>query len=247
MKKIFTIVILALFGLYACEKPKSKAKTETPTADTVFKASMAGTVTQYNQYSTNYTVGLNTAIVNISGINASTVTNASGNYTINDVPAGTYTVTFNKFGCGEWQTQRVIFSGKSTQFVSGFAVEKPTYLFTGAIISDSLLFGVHKIYAKVSMVPVSEISGVLIISGGSPNLDITNLSSFSKLYTGSIPANASSYSFYQGVGVSGTTYYRIYPYPSVSSARSYYDYASGQQIYTAYGDSGPATYSIAVP
>jgi hypothetical protein len=247
MKKTI-LVIFCLTALAACKKEKVEGP-EGPagTNGTGIPGTITGKVTQYDQSGATYTTGLNTTTVEIQGSNYTTTTDVNGNYTLTNVMPGTYNISYIKIGCGFWQQQQITFAGNGTYYSNGSVLEKATYTFNNATIKDSLVFSNHKIYFTVNLASSINTKGGLVISGTNSNPDITDPTSYKNVNSFSIPPNTSTFQFLLGTAFTGTTYYKIYPYPNAPFASSYYDLPLNKPIYTAYGTPLPTTYSITIP
>ncbi len=247
MKKVIPIVSLT-FLLLACKKEKSPIPPVSPDTHSGVNGNITGKVTQYDQFGIQNTGNLNTVTVTIDGTAYITTTDAGGNYTLANVAPGTYNISFNRTGAALWQKQQVSFAGNGTYYLNGYSTEKPTYSFSG-IIKDSTVIpaGSHKIFAILQMTPLTSDGGILVLRSKSPNVDITDPSSYLNVYQNTIPANVSSCKLWIDYGYQGTYYYKAYPYPNIYDGSFYDDVPSGKRIYSNYGNALAGTFSVTIP
>jgi hypothetical protein len=241
MKKLVAFAIVCAL-LNSCRKKDPTPAAETPDPN----GTISGKVTVIDQYGIAQTSGLNTVTVTIEGKNYSAITDADGNYTMSDVAPGTYNISFRRAGAGLWQKQQVSFAGNGVFTQNGYSVEKPTYTFTGRIF-DSVIttpFPTERIYVHLNMTPMHSAHGVLIIRGNSPNLDIADPTSYTNVYQNSIPIDTATALIFFDYPVTGTHYYKAYPFPDIYNGPFYDDVPLDKRRYTAYGTQVPGTFTV---
>lgn len=93
---ILTLFAIALIGITSCKKDE----TPTPTAT---KADITGSVNLYDEGTSEIdNSGMNVSVDGTSPL-ISTITDADGNFTLVDVPFGTYTLVYEKSGYGTFK------------------------------------------------------------------------------------------------------------------------------------------------
>ena len=95
----FTLVILTAFVVFSCSSSDDSSDNNPPAQTT---ADIIGSVNLYDE-GTNLVNGGGMTVRLIDPSAGSTVTDNSGNFTLSDIPAGTYTLSFEKTGYGTFQ------------------------------------------------------------------------------------------------------------------------------------------------
>jgi hypothetical protein len=242
MKKII-LSICCVAALVACKKTAGPEGPQGPAgpSGTASTGTITGKVSQYDEYGLQYTNNLNTTTVSIEGKDNSTVTDAQGNYTLSNVSPGIVNISYVKTGAGLSKTTQVSFPGNGTLFLNNSVGDKPTFVFTGGSIKDSIFASKPSIKVDLTFAPNSKAREGVIIFGKTVDLDISDPSSYSLVYSIQLQANSSFFSsFFQITGTNfnsfenGSTFYaKIYPKGVYESG--YQDYISNKKVITNYG------------
>lgn len=249
MKQLLTYTLLiALF--ISCKKEKTPEPEEPATP----VRNLSGKVYQYDAFGVLYTQSLNTTTVSVEGQSFSTVTDASGNFTIPGVPSNTYTLVFQKPGCGTIELQDVHFSVSDSTTYRAEIADLPTFTLTNAYAKDSTWFNSNfrGIFYSAGAVPFNQKASIVAIVGKSPYLDLSNPRSYLNYPVTSLADSVDfnrflSYSLLKDTYTfrkDSTLYVKIYPVATKGS--SYLDNKSGTLIYTAYGSPYPSVFSLIV-
>lgn len=91
----FNFGLILLIGLTSCSKD------ENPTPDSITKANIIGSVNLYDEGVTE--IDNSNMTVSIDGNPFSALTDAGGDFTLNNVPFGTYTLIYEKSGFGTFK------------------------------------------------------------------------------------------------------------------------------------------------
>lgn len=237
MKNLIILPALVSFLLIASCKKKETA-TETPVAT----GTIAGKTSQYDQYGNLLSTGLNNVTIFLDNDNVTAVTDNSGNYSLEGVKPGIYTISFSKPGGGLFQIQQVNFPGNGTLYKDGIVIETPTFNFTSvtSVLVDSSVsqyYPAKWIKTVFNLSPVSKAVQAAVLLGSSGNLDINKAGSYFRPFIVSVPANTSSYSAMINISsysnLTGDLYVKIYPYSGYTM--SYHDYSTGNNINQGYG------------
>lgn len=249
MKKLL-IVALCIGVLTQCKKEEAEPEPQPAlTTYTPPTGSITGKANQYDPSGASYTTNLNTATVSLLNTNISTVSDAAGNYTLNGVPSGMYTICIKRPGSRTCQFQQVSFPGSGVMFKDIHIADSATAIFSSATVKDTLQFSQHKMAVKINLIPSSTGAGALVIYSKTGIPDINNYSSFGTNYNYmSISANSSSaQSNIMVSGGAGTYNVRIYPYSnSPSYGEKYYDYPTAKYVFIGQGTPLPTTYTVTI-
>jgi hypothetical protein len=255
MKKlIFLFAFILIFG--TCKKkpepePEPLAPVPVPTSGPI-----SGKVKYYDQYGATYTTGLNNTTVSIDGQNTQAITNESGRYTLNDVPAGTYTLTFTKPGCGLIKMQGIVYKIGDTISYNAAVADKPAFAITNAYVKDTSWFStaIPGIYYKAYSNSTDAKATAVAIIGRSKDLNIADPTSYEN-FAPAVEISKStdynrfiSYTFLRDTydyWTGQTIYVKIYPVSAI--AASYIDGKLSKPVYTAFGAAFPTTFTLAMP
>lgn len=245
MKKIFIYCFLVVL-FFSCKK----SKTTENTANSTPTGSITGKVTQLDQYGIVSSNSLNNVTVSLIGTNISTISDASGNYTLSNVPAGMYTLKTEKPGCRPYQIQQINFPGNGTMYKDTYTFDIPTFSFNSAYIKDSMQFSIRKLFININLNPINKEVGYFIIASKTGVPDINDASTFTTPFIPmSILPNTSNYNyFYPPITESGTYYLKVYPYVlnKGSNYPQYFDYNSNKYVYVGQGNPIPQTYTLVI-
>lgn len=197
------------------------------------------------------TTGLNTTTVSIENSSFSALTNATGNYSLTGLPAGVYDLVFSKPGCGISKLQQIICPGAGTLYQGGYLTDKPSYTFNSGVVKDTVMSSMNLIKIKIYYAADPKNRGAITIIGDNANLDLGNPATYKQSVAFSLAANSTSSQINTSYGTelinnypSGTTLYaKVYPY----SNGNYYDFISGDNVYTGYGTPLPTTFTLTIP
>lgn len=247
MKKL-AIILLCIGVLIQCKK-KEDAQPEPEPPST---GSIKGKVTQFDQFGSTYSVGLNSLTVSVVGTNYSTVTDASGNYRLDYIPAGIYTLAFDKSGCRQYQVQQVNFPGDGEMYKNISISDYSTITFNSASIKDTIYMSTKRLKITINLNPISKEIGYAVIFSQIGTPDIFDAATFSNIIVsfpfGVLPNQSSHTTYYPSSLSAGTYYAKIYPYVKNSSidVTRYYDYASSKYIYIGHGTPIPTVYTVTI-
>lgn len=247
MKKLaITFLIIGIF--FQCKKKDEPQPEPVGQTSGITNSTIVGKVSQYDQFGLIKTSGLNTTTISINTSSSSTVTDALGNYTINNVPEGSYTLTSKSPSCRAVSNYSVVLSKNSVKALDISMCDTATYTFTSCLVRDSLIAAIntHYTYMKIGLTPLTGKAGVLVLFGSNQNVNIKDPNSYFDLITFQIPANVSTYDKYLANALpSGTTYLKIYPLPYNSlPIGQYYMVDSNKYMFLSNGDAIPGVYTV---
>lgn len=247
MKKL--LLFCAIFGLItACKKEDPEP--EKP----VITGTLKGRVIRYDQFGAAYTDNPGVT-VNISGKGLSTVTDQQGNYAFYDMSSGTYTLTFQKNGCGAGILQDLRYKFTDTSNFNVSMADIPTFGITNAYVKDTTWFSgsLSGIYYNANTQPSNNKATLVAIVGKKPGMTIDDPLSYVNFGTTSL-INTQDYGrflSYQFLSQSlkfkkdSVIYVKIYPVSAVGA--SYIDNQLNRPIYTAFGTAFPTTFTFTMP
>ncbi|HTA81523.1 MAG TPA: hypothetical protein VK783_01190 [Bacteroidia bacterium] len=247
---LFALAISTL--LAACSKTTGPAGPQGP-AGTLPNGTIDGIVTLYNEYGDKqpYTecTSVRVTLYNSSGNRVDSVNcDATGHYSITNVPAGDYTAYTRDTGYG--QSYRVPF-----QFTGGGTIADDISLshipdFTFTISGDSLkktsTDTVVVIYGTIA--PASQPRNIAVFAGSSPTVSFTP-GNYAGVYTVTVNANATTFSssialnslYQNGLSTGTPAYFTVYAAAyNYASQSEYIDLTTGQTMYNALGASASA-------
>jgi hypothetical protein len=140
MKNIFPVIILIL--LISCKKEATRQGAQGPKGATGDKGAdeqiQTGTISgRVSQLLSNVQPADNVT-VSLRDYTNTTVTDAQGNYTLTNVPAGVQEVVFSKSGFAVLRLQQLILLGNANLRAHGQLFPKADFEFTGGYINDTL-------------------------------------------------------------------------------------------------------------
>ncbi len=256
MKKTI-LSLCCVAALVACKKETIEGPQGPAGANgangTVPSGSFTGKVKQYDQYATQYSTTLNTTTVSVEGTNLSTVTDASGNYTISNVPPGIYDLNYSKPGAGLFKMKQVAFPGNGSLYHSIEVADKPSYTLSVGYVKDSVLGSNPTVKYNLSFTPLNKNRSIALVFGKTANIDLGDISTFDAVYSVYATANSSSAASYIQLTsntfsefASGSVVY-VKVYPTSLSHEGYYDPISDRNIYTNYGTPLATTFTVTKP
>jgi hypothetical protein len=252
MKRILVSVLIVL-SLSACKKEKSP-EPETPVPSPATTGNLYGKVIHFDQYGSQYSSGLNTTTVSLEGKGFKTVTDDKGNYTLKGLSSGTYTIIYEKPGCGKIIKQNYIYTlGDSLIFNVGVS-DFPTFVINTAYAKDSTWFSgtLKGIYFGATTNTPNKNASVVAIIGKSQNLDIEKPETYLNYPISSRADTADfnrffSYSLLKdtyGFKKDSIVYIKVYPVSILSS--SYFDTKYNTPVYTSHGEAYGSLFSLYV-
>ncbi|WP_317897946.1 hypothetical protein [Aurantibacillus circumpalustris] len=251
MKRILT-ALLCLVTLFSCKKEEPKEPPPLPPV--VNTGDISGKVTHYDQFGTAYTSNLNTTTVSIEGYGFSTVTDALGSYTLSGVTSNTYTLVFNKPGCGLIKKQKLIYTLGDTVKYDISVADIPTFSLDMVYAKDTSWFNgtLKGIYYGASASVQNKKAMVVAIFGKTQNLDIDFPATYLNYVTASRADTSDFKRFFSYSLLKDTynfkkdsiVYMRIYPVSTLGS--SYYDSKFNTPVFTAHGIAYPTLLSLYV-
>jgi len=234
MKNIaFALICIVVF--LSCKK--TTPTTSTTTTDNVVTGNISGKTTQIDQYGNTPSSGLNGVTVSLDNSTVTAVTDNSGNYILQGVKPGVYTIFFNKQGCEAYEIQQVNFPGNGTLYENGYAVQKPTFQFASATavnVVDSI-FHQNRVKVTLNLSPNTNSLNLSYITGANNSIDTINPGQGS-FYNIQIPPNTSTFTFntaFFGFTSATGSYVKIYPYSG--GGVSYHDYGTNSNKFLGYG------------
>jgi hypothetical protein len=249
--KFILSTTLLITLLYSCKKEEPKTPTPTPVNPT---GDIRGRVNHFDQFGEAYTSGLQNATVSIEGSNKSGFTDASGNYTLSRVSAGTYTLLFSKTGCGSVKKDNVYYSPTDTLKYDADLADIATFQLSTAYVKDTTWFSgnLTGIYYHASSSVANNNASVVAIIGKTNMLDIENPGTYLNYANASLLDSTDFNRFFSYSLLKDTytfqkdsvLYLKIYPVSTKGS--SYFDANNGTIVYTAFGMPYPTTFTILV-
>lgn len=252
MKRILLSVLIVL-SFNSCKKDKTP-EPDIPLPSQPSTGNIYGKVTHYDQFGAPYSSGLNTTTVSIEGKGFTTVSDSSGNYILKGVPSNTYTLIFNKPGCGLIKKQKYIYTLGDTLPFNIRVSDFPTFTINTAYAKDSAWFSgtLKGIYFGASTNATNKNAAVVAILSKSQNLDIDKPETYLNYVTSSRADTADfnrffSYSLLKdtyGFKKDSIVYIKVYPVSSVGS--SYLDTKYNTPVFTAHGTAYSTLFSLYV-
>lgn len=253
MRKLPYLFFLLL--LFACRKKEDPL----PEPEPVLKDTagvISGMVKQVTAFNETYTLSPTGTKVTLLPEGRTTMVEANGLYKFNTVAAGTYTLQFEKQGCGTILIPDLIYKpGDQGNFDVSLA-DLPTFSISAATVLDTTWFSsqIPGIYFRASTTETNtNASAVAIISNtGTPV--ITDLSSYQNYATVSPLSKTGDYNRFMSYAFLKDTYgyvkgqvLKIRIYPVAATNGSYIIPKENRPLFTAHGSPFPVTFTIAVP
>jgi len=218
------------------------------------KGSIAGKVKQYNYYGEQYATNLNTCTVSIAGTEISTVTDATGSYTLSEVSNGIHEIIFSRPNSGVMKMQQVSFPGNGNLIQNMSINDKATYSIISAAIKDTMYFGLSSLKISLSIASDTKARKVLLVFGKNQNIDPSIADAFEYQHQIEIPSgvtNVDTYMPYEYTDLekkfnTGATVHAKF-FPCAVNDGGYYDYVSEKSINTSCGSPLPANFSFVMP
>jgi hypothetical protein len=256
MKRIL-LIVLCVNLMISCRKEETPDPAPPATPAPVTPAptgTLTGKVSHYDQFGTEYTTGLNTTSVTIEGKNSTTTTDEDGRYTFTGVLSGTYTLVFQKPGCGTTKLQDIIFKATDLTEYNSKIADIPVFSISSAYAKDTSWYTgtLNGIYYNANTLPVNSKATIVAIVGESPNTTISDPRSYYNYATASI-ANTLDFNRFLSYSLLKDTYLFmkdstifIKIYPVSTTGASYFDNKLKKPIYTAFGNAFPTTFTFVV-
>lgn len=214
---------------------------------------VTGKVKQYDQYNVQYTTNLNTTTVSVEGTTISTVTDASGNYSLTNVGAGVLDLVYNRPNSGLNKINQIVFAGAGTLFLNENVYDKASYTFSGGYAKDTTQFSNSGVLYRLYYTTNTKQRSAVAIFGKTASVDISDPSTYEFDYYMNIPANTTttaqmfSYgnSAFNAFNSGDMIYVKIYPLSNTGSG--YYNYVLNRQVLTGGGTPLPTTFVITKP
>jgi hypothetical protein len=173
MKNVILALTIVLI-IAGCKRtgPQGPAgeKGETGPAGTTNKGSISGRIFQFDAAGKQYTTSLNSATVSIKSTSISATTDAEGNYTLTNVPAGMYELQVSKPNCGLVRVQQVLFPGNGNLVVNTGITDKADYEFKSGYLKDTMISNNKYLVCHVTFSATPPKYMALLLSD-SPNID----------------------------------------------------------------------------
>lgn len=214
---------------------------------------LAGKARQFDEYGVEMSTGLNTTTVSVDGTTLSTVTDASGNYSIPNVSPGVYNISFTKPGAGLYKATQVTFPGNGILYNTASVVDKATTVITSALVKDTMFFSTPQIKFQIACAPISKSRTFMLVFGKTANIDLTDPSSYNNIYTVNLQSGSSGINGttniagtnYNAFPTGSTIYVKVYPIATFYSG--YYDAAIDENVYTTYGTPYSTVFTVTKP
>ena len=252
MKRIISLFICVLV-LFSCKKETQK-EPDIILPPKEVTGSISGKVNHYDQFGMLYTSNLNTTTVSIVGNGFSAVTDEQGRYSIKGVTSSTYTLQFEKPGCGLIRTENVIYKTSDTTNYNASIADIPTFSLDMVYAKDTSWFSpsFKGLYYGASTSIQTKKAMVVAIVGKTQNLNIDDPSTYLNYATASRADTSDFQRFFSYSLLKDTytfkqdsiLYMRIYPVSTLGS--SYFSRTHNTPVYTAHGTPYPTILSLQV-
>jgi hypothetical protein len=246
MKRFLTLLAL-IAAFTACKKDTSTQGPAGPQGPpgTTAAGTITGKVELYTDQNTPQTTDKGSVLVSIKGTTMSTLTDTTGKYTLNQVPAGIYTMVFSRGGYGVYEEQQISFPGNGKLYINAGLMETPKW----KIIDLKITGTGQQINANYTLTPSATARQLLLIMGKKTDVDISNPLSFDRFTTINISAGQSQGYGYQYFNVSypsGTVFY-MKAYAYATNTPYYYDYETDKIIPAATGEPFSKVFPMIMP
>ncbi len=256
MKHTFYLLCLGLI-LFSCKKQAGPAGTAGPQGPqgvpgkdaAADGGSISGMVRQYDANGDELATDLNTATVSVIGTTISTVTNATGQYTLANLQNSMYDLSVQRPGSNLMKIKQVNFPGKGNMIINLRSVENPTLILTNIRVVDTVQFGSKGIAIFIPVLPVY-ITGVAVLGKTAALLpdDAASHEYSTVLYQfGGMPNTFIDYNnetLKKGFSKGSTIYIKVFP---ANMMGNYVDPETEKYLYSVYGQPFPQTFTITMP
>jgi hypothetical protein len=240
---LISVAFAALFMIISCDKVDESGNN---VSDTL--GSVAGFVTIYDEYGNKMydRGGVKVSVDNGTDV-ANTTTNSDGRFQIDEIPAGTYMVTFSKSGYSTYKIVSLPVVGGTIPYFLTVAISQKSTTFPS---NFSLLPGTSANTVSVSCnispeVPSGSYRTIRFFIGKTASVSSTNY-----LATTASISSLSSYTSVKSLDKilfpSGSTVYMIV-YGDTYNSISYPDTETGLYIYSGLSSPGSNVASVIVP
>lgn len=248
--------ILALLLIVSCKKKEEPPAPEPAPAPAPTRGPISGKVSRVDQFGVSYTTALSNALVTEEGSGIKSTTDENGKYTLQNVSAGTRTLSFSAAGCGTIKMQSFVYKIGDTISYNATLADIPTFSISNVVLIDTTWFNTKIAgfyYRAQSAATNTNASAIALISSnnnGNPLDPATFITypALSRLSTKNDYNRFVSYDFLKdnyGLVKGDVIYIKIYP---VSASNSFYvDSKSSNAIYTAAGTPYAQTFTLALP
>jgi hypothetical protein len=252
MKRIIPLFICVLV-LFSCKKDTQKEPDSVLPPKEV-TGSISGKINHYDQFGTLYTSNLNTTTVSIEGNGFLAVTDAQGRYSIKGVSSSTYTLLFEKPGCGLIRKENITYNINDTVTYNASLADIPTFSLDMVYAKDTSWFSstFKGIYYGASTSVQNKRAMVVAIIGKTQSLDIDDPTTFLNYAAASRADTADFQRFFSYSLLKDTytfkkdsiLYMRIYPVSTIGS--SYYSIKYSTPVFSAHGAPYPTLLSLTI-
>lgn len=254
MKKIIP-ALACLLTFSTCKKDEKQVEPQLPPVSPATPTgTLKGKVYHYDQFGTLYSSGLHTATVSIEGKNFSAVTDASGSFTLTGIPSSTYTLIFEKPGCGTIRLEDMEYKISDTTTYRAELSDMPSFTIDYAYAKDTSWFSntLPGIFYGAATSPVNAKASIVAIVGKSPNIHLADPSSYLNYATSSLADSLDfkrffSYSllkFTYSFKKDSLLYMKIYPVSTRGA--SYLSNELKTMVYTSFGTPYPTVFTLQI-
>lgn len=202
---------------------------------------ITGKVRQFDVSGVEYHSDLNTTTVSIDGSTLSTITDATGTYTFESIPAGAYSLTFTKPKAGTVRVTQILVPGNGTVYESPKLADNADLVFSSALAKDSAVGENHLVFISVKYPVLAKTQGIALVYSETPEIDLGNPESYYFAEVHSLEKGSTKIEFthslhaddFSFLETGSKIYLKIYPIAAAHYA--YFDTARNETVYTAYG------------
>ncbi len=247
---LFALAISTL--IVACTKTTGPAGPQGP-AGSQPNGTLDGIITLYNEYGDkqpySQCTSVRVTLYNSSGSRVDSVNcDASGHYSITNVPAGDYSEYIRDTGYGQSYRSPFQFTGGGSIATDISLSHIPDFTFTvsGDSLKKTATDTVVVIYGTIA--PASQPRNIAVFVGSSPTVSFTP-GNYSGAYAVTVNANATTFSssiainsiYQSGLSTGSLAYFTVYAAAyDYANQSEYTDLTTGQQLYNALGTSASA-------
>lgn len=254
MKYLPLLAIILFFA--TCKKKPDSPEPEPEPTPAPTSGNISGKVTRLDQFGKQYANGFANVLVSLQGTTIQSSTDTSGHYTLQNVSAGTYTISFSNGDVGATKIQSIIYKVGDNVLYNAVMADLPTFSVNSAYVKDTAWFNTNipGIYYRAYASTSNTNAATVAIIGKSANLSIGVPGSYDNFAPVSVVGNVSDYNRFLGYTfmkdsygyLSGDTIY-IKIYPVAKESAGYTDPKLSKTVYTAHGNAFVPSFSLTLP